>query len=392
MPTVLIGFADALAAIETAWSLQGAGYRVIAFRRAGQRPAIRRVRGVDLYDVPAPERDALATVDAVRSLLRTVRPAAVLPLDDHALWVYSKIQDAGVAIAGLSEAAIGCALDKSLQVAAAERAGVPVPATRVLDDPRDAGPIDSPVVVKAAHPVSESGGVLVRPTAAVCANDLELARAAAKPWYGPVLVQPLIHGVGEGLFGHSRQQGVAGWTAHRRVRMVNPQGSASSACRSWPVDEQLVAPCTRFLNEIGWAGMFMLEFLRDRDGTPWFMELNGRAWGSMALARRRGFEYPAWTVRSALEPDYDPPVPQSPPDMICRHLGLDLVHLMFVARGPQSDAEMEWPQLSRSVREVFSRQPGSHFYNWNRAQPRVLVTDTAETLREYARKLVGSGR
>lgn len=391
-PTVLIGFADALAGIETAWSLQDAGYRVMAFRRAGQRPAIRHVRGVDLYDVPAPETDALATVDAVRSLLRTVRPAAVLPLDDHSLWVCSKIQDTGVAIAGSSGVAIECALDKSLQVAAAERAGVPVPPTQVLDDPRDAGPIDSPVIVKAAHPVCESGGMLVRKTAVVCANDAELARAATKSWCGPVLVQPLINGVGEGVFGHSGEHGVTGWTGHRRVRMVNPHGSASSACRSCPVDAALVAPCTRFLNEIGWAGMFMLEFLRDRDGMPWFMELNGRAWGSMALARRRGFEYPAWTVRATLEPDFDPPVPQNPPDAFCRHLGLDLVHLLFVARGPQSDAEIEWPRLNRSVRDVFSRQPAGHLYNWNRSQPHVLVTDTARTLGEYARKIVRSER
>ena len=387
-----MGFADALAAIETAWSVQAAGYRVIAFTRAGQRPALRRVRNVELYDVPVPEQDARATVDALRLLLRTLRPAAVLPLDDHSLWVCSQVLDTGVPVAGPSGVAIDCALDKSLQVAAAERTGVPVPPTQVLADPRDAGPIDSPVIVKAAHPVSESHGVLVRPTAVVCANDAELAYAATKRWYGPVLVQPLIRGVGEGLFGHSGQSGVVGWTAHRRVRMVNPQGSASSACRSWPVDERLIAPCAQFLKEIGWSGMFMLEFLRDRDGMPWFMELNGRAWGSMALARRRGFEYPAWTVRATLEPGFDPPVPQTPPDAICRHLALDLVHLLFVARGPQSDAEMEWPQLRRSVRDVFSRPRGSHLYNWNRSQPHVLVSDTARTLGEYARKIVRSER
>lgn len=392
MPTVLMGFAEALAAIETAWSLQGAGYRVIAFKRAGQRPALRHVRGVEVYDVPPPERDARGTVEALRQLLQTLRPAALLPLDDHSLWACSQLQDASAAIAGPGGHAIDCALDKSLQVAAAERAGVPTPRTYVLDDPRDAGPIDSPVIVKAAHPVCESGGVLVRPNAVVCANDAELARAATKSWYGPVLVQPLISGVGEGLFGHTGQDGVSAWTAHRRVRMVNPQGSASSACRSAPVDSQLVAPCTKFLNEIGWSGMFMLEFLRDRDGVPWFMELNGRAWGSMALARRRGFEYPAWTVQATLDPDFAAPVPQNPPDVICRHLGLDLVHLLFVARGPQSDAEMEWPRLGRSVREVFSRQPGGHMYNWNRSQPHVLVTDTAKTLREFAFKMVRSAR
>ena len=51
------------------------------------------------------------------------------------------------------------------------------------------------------------------------------------------------------------------------------------------------------LSHTQWRGMFMLEFLRAKDGTAWFMELNGRPWGSMALARRSGLEYPAWALR-----------------------------------------------------------------------------------------------
>lgn len=92
-------------------------------------------------------------------------------------------------------------------------------------------------------------------------------------------MQPLIRGVGEGLFGYVGPRGVTAWSSHRRVRMVNPHGSASSACRSNPVDGDLIGPSERFLSAIGWRGMFMLEFLRDSDGEPWFMELNGRTWG-----------------------------------------------------------------------------------------------------------------
>ena len=44
----------------------------------------------------------------------------------------------------------------------------------------------------------------------------------------------------------------------------------------------------------------MIELLRDRDGVAWFMELNGRTWGSLALARRLGLEYPAWAALDAL--------------------------------------------------------------------------------------------
>ena len=48
----------------------------------------------------------------------------------------------------------------------------------------------------------------------------------------PLLAQPLLRGVGEGLFGLAGPEGLMALSAHRRIRMVNPQGSGSSACAS----------------------------------------------------------------------------------------------------------------------------------------------------------------
>lgn len=268
------------------------------------------------------------------------------------------------------------------------RAGLPVPSTQVLDNLADASLISFPVMAKPGRALYEVDGALARPTGVVCANTKEFERAAALPWPGSMLVQPLIRGVGEGLFGFVGPQGVVGWSAHQRVRMVNPQGSASSACRSQQVDQELVGPSERFLNNIGWRGMFMLEFLRDSNGKPWFMELNGRAWGSMALARQRGFEYPAWTVQAALDPNFDPNPPLQSPDVLCRNLGLELAHLMFVARGPRSDAPMEWPRLSGAIRDVCRFARSDRLYNWKRSQPDVLVADTLGTLTQYVRKML----
>jgi predicted ATP-grasp superfamily ATP-dependent carboligase len=393
-PVVLMGFAEALAAIETAWSLRESGFRVVAFRRAGSRPALRRVRDVEIHEVPPPEADSAGTIREVQELTRLFTPAAVLPLDDQALWVCNRVEGGGTRLACATGRAADCALDKSLQMAVAREAGFAVPDTRILDHPADAGPITAPVIVKPARALYEIDGALARPTGVVCANDAELERAMARTRHLPVLVQPLIRGTGEGLFGHAGPRGVVGWSAHRRVRMVNPQGSASSACRSAPVDERLAEAAERFLRCLDWRGMFMLEFLRDSSGTPWFMELNGRAWGSMALARRCGFEYPAWTVRAALDPTFEPepPEPSRPAGVLCRNLGLELVHLLFVARGPQSVAPMSWPSMRSTMREVFRWAPDNRLYNWNRSEPDVLVADTVDTLRLYIGRMLRSRR
>jgi biotin carboxylase len=391
-PTVLVGFAEALAAIEAAWSLQSAGFRVVAFCRAGNRPALGHVRGLEIHDVPHPESDASATVAAVRALCDVLSPTALLPLDDKAVWVCSQLKEAGPVLAGASGSAADYALDKSLQLDTAERVGLPVPPTEVLDGLANTASISFPVMVKPARALYEVAGALQRPGGVICGNEEEFERAAAMRWPGPVLVQPLLHGAGEGLFGHVGSQGVTAWSSHRRVRMVNPHGSASSACRSHPVDGDLIEPSERFLNAIGWRGMFMLEFLRDSDGKPWFMELNGRAWGSMALARRRGFEYPAWTVRAALEPDFQPAPPAQPPEIVCRNLGLEIIHLMHVARGPQSDAPMAWPRLSSTILDMCTITGSDRLYNWDSSQPAVLVADTVETLRQYAKNTMAKLR
>jgi hypothetical protein len=241
-------------------------------------------------------------------------------------------------------------------------------------------------MVKPARALYEVDGRLVRPTGAVFADADELERGADRPWRPPLLVQSHIRGTGEGLFGHAGRSGVTAWSSHRRIRMLNPLGSASSACASQPVDERLLAPAERFLAAIGWRGMFMLEFLRDAAGTPWFMELNGRAWGSMALARRRGLEYPAWTVEAALDEGFEPPSADGAPDVLCRNVGMELVHLAFVLRGPPSGALTDWPRVWPTVRHLARVSRRDRLYNWSRAEPGVFVADTVRTLRFYLRR------
>ena len=88
-------------------------------------------------------------------------------------------------------------------------------------------------------------------------------------------------------------------SGHRRIRMMNPRGSGSSACRSVPVAHDVIDQVRDMISRSRWHGLFMVELLRDDAESPWFMELNGRAWGSMALARHRGYRYPSWAVQAA---------------------------------------------------------------------------------------------
>src|SRR5262245_35444228 len=85
--TVLMGFAEALAAIEAGWALRDDGCDVVAFTRRGSRPALAHCRGLRIVEITAPEVDAVAARSELAELLAALRPAAVLPLCDQSLWL-----------------------------------------------------------------------------------------------------------------------------------------------------------------------------------------------------------------------------------------------------------------------------------------------------------------
>jgi hypothetical protein len=383
-PRVLVGFAEAFAAIEAVWSLQSAGMEVIAFTRRGSRSAIRRMKGVTIIEVDAPEENLAATIATLSLAVSTMEPDAFLPLDDTSLWLSRQIDRGGTVVVGPDLAGVDLALNKAAQINAALEVGLDVPGTAIFGGVSDVLVNRWPVILKPSDAVRVVGNTLIRPSGRICANEEELLAAKAELRPGPIVRQTLVRGVGEGLFGFVGPNGTVDLTAHRRVRMLNPHGSASSACRSIDVDPELATRVIDLLERAHWRGLFMAEFLRDDNGTAWFMELNGRAWGSLALARLRGFEYPAWAVQSALELPKYPESPSVAPHLVARHLGREIGHLAFVLRGPQTDAAVTWPSRWGTIRDLLTVRKGHRLYNWSPRHPGVLATDTWRTLADLA--------
>jgi predicted ATP-grasp superfamily ATP-dependent carboligase len=385
---LLIGFAESLAAIECAWLLLDAGYRLVAFTRAGRRPALGRSRHVEIRSITAPEVDASAALTDLIGLVNNLGQPIVLPLDDKALWLCDRAASspafAGV-VAGPTGALAPFALDKRLQLRAAQAAGLQVPRTVVAEpaQPRPIPETDGPWYVKPARVVHETAGRLGHLEGRI-ATTKDALSAAIDRGGGPLLVQERVDGVGEGLFGFCTTDGIVGWSAHRRIRMMNPAGSGSSACRSIEPDSQLLAPATRFLEAARWRGMFMLEFVRTADSQAWFMELNGRPWGSMALARRRGLPYPVWAVRSADDPEYRPDEPVAGPHVTVRNIGRELLHVAFVARGSKASG-LQLPGLGTTLRCVLTWHSAERCYNLKRGELPVFIADILQTIASKAR-------
>lgn len=384
---VLTGFAESLAAIEACWSLLDAGHEVHLLSRRNSRAPSRRLPGIQSHDTSAPEKDVESTIGEIIDLSRKVGARVFLPLDDASLWLareclarkpelwsYPKRQDADLA------------LDKRLQTSAAISAGFAVPQTTMLSGPEKLEDIDRfPCMIRPALAAREVDGRLGRSAAVYVKDRADLEGAYdSLSTSEPLMVQTPIAGIGEGTFAVASAGRIHAPSAHERVRMVDPAGSGSSACRSRSIDVLQLECMQRFASNTGWTGQFMIEWLRDGGGQLWFIELNGRAWGSLALARRQGLEYPAWTVTAAttgLSEIQTPDLPQ----LTCRHAARELLHLVKVLRG-RRDGPGNWPSRMRTLLDVVQFRRSDRWYNWDRRAPALFLNDLAWSLSRSLRK------
>jgi predicted ATP-grasp superfamily ATP-dependent carboligase len=81
-----------------------------------------------------------------------------------------------------------------------------------------------------------------------------------------------------------------------------PLGVGVSAyARTVTVDERLAAGAGRLLEALGWFGLAELQFIVGSDGVPRLIDLNGRFYGSLALAVAAGLNLPAIWARLATD-------------------------------------------------------------------------------------------
>jgi hypothetical protein len=137
-----------------------------------------------------------------------------------------------------------------------------------------------------------------------------------------------------------------------------------------------------FVKRSAWRGMFMIELLRDCSGKAFFVEFNGRPWGSMALSRRQHLEYPAWQVMLAADPDSQAGLAAcAEHGIVSRHVAREFMHLLFVLRGPKSNALADWPSVRKSAIDVFRFGRGETPYNWRGDDTKVFFADLYYTIK-----------
>jgi protein-tyrosine-phosphatase/predicted ATP-grasp superfamily ATP-dependent carboligase len=287
-----------LAGLATVRSLGRARVAVhlVAFEPA---PIARRSRHVRrAHHLGHPLREPDQFTDRLLHLLRRTPFDLVIPTSDKALVPLLPRRDEVETLARFvapDHAGFLATHHKDQTLRLAERLGIAVPPTQVLHNVADMArlqrPFTFPLVLKPSRSVTPR--TLIRNTVVIVRSEEELfQRLPALLERCPVLVQQFCPGHGVGLTILARRGEVVAAFQHRRVHEP-PEGGASSYRQSVPLSSDLLDAARRVCAELRWTGPAMLEFKVDPDtGRAVLMEINGRLWGSLALAIQAGVDFP----------------------------------------------------------------------------------------------------
>jgi predicted ATP-grasp superfamily ATP-dependent carboligase len=276
--------------------LRAGGYPPIAALVADDALARRSRAPVAKVRVPDAAIDPEAHARALAALARERGAAAVLPGVEASMRAVSEHRDAfGTAVVlGVPEAvAVRRALDKLELEALAERAGLRTPPTRIVAGPEEyAGPF--PAIVKPPTSLVVDAAGDRHQLRVARADDAGALRAvlAGMPG-GAAVVQPYLPARLRTVNGVAWRGDLVCAVHKRSDRTYPPDAGVFAYGRTVEPDPALEQGCAQLLAELGWSGLFNLQFLEPSPGEHLLIDLNPRAYHSLSLAIGAGANLPA---------------------------------------------------------------------------------------------------
>jgi protein-tyrosine-phosphatase len=306
---VLVTDIHELAGLGTVRSLGRAGCQVIGAypARAGSVAAL----GTRFLSRGVPGPDPWSDQAAFRAwLLDLVRSEAIqvlFPVSEASLVAAHDVAPAltpATKIVMPDEKSQRFSLSKLQATRAALHAEVRTPQTVFLCEgagaPLNRADLDGwpfPYLVKTDNVALDDGSYLRGSTYRVSSSaDLDAVLDRVVSTGAGAIAQRLVPGRGVGAFLLRSRGRVVLEFGHERLHEVPYEGGWSSLRRS-DRDPRVMELARRLLTAIDYEGLAMVECRQTLGDEPYFLEINGRPWGSIALALHCGADFP----RAALE-------------------------------------------------------------------------------------------
>ena len=318
--------------------------RGVSFVAVGHEPKgmVAASRHVGRYvEAPSAEDDPQAFLDVVIEICAKGDVRLVIPVLDATLAVCSEDREClpeGTTLAVPDAEAVRNVLDKRLNLETARRLDVRCPAEFALESfdqiPELIDRIGFPMVLK--NPGWGSDGS--RPASAfkwqIAKDERGLRTLLVEHSAGgrfPVC-QELVEGIVTNLCCFVVDGEIVAAQQYRSLRRLAWAGVAVLR-EIVASDPRLVEQAGRLLAELQWDGVAHVAFVvRPSDGATWYMETNGRFWGSIETSIATGWDFPYWQYRYFAHGDVPAPPPPAIGRRSCWHFG-DLQLLQRRLRG-----------------------------------------------------------
>jgi predicted ATP-grasp superfamily ATP-dependent carboligase/peptidoglycan/xylan/chitin deacetylase (PgdA/CDA1 family) len=234
-----------------------------------------------------------------------------------------------VKIALAKEPALGIAIDKNETLAIAASLDIPVPrgilVSSVSEIEMALREIHLPIVIKPVQSWTANGSGHVRLASRMVTTRAE-ARHAVEDLTrlgGKTLFQQFVIGKNEaiGLFCVNGE--ILARFAYRIKRMDPPLGGTDVMGQSIPFPEDIGEMAENLVKKIGYEGYCLVEFRRDKHGTPYLMEINSRLNAGISHAVKAGIDFPYMLYQWALG-EYIKPVRSYRTGIWLRYLSGDI--------------------------------------------------------------------
>jgi predicted ATP-grasp superfamily ATP-dependent carboligase len=367
-------------AVACVRSLSRAGHYVIVGASSGWSKAGWSRGCGSTFRYTAPRDNAASFVGDIVAMLRVAPKALILPMTERTTLPLSEhraaVEAAGGRLVLPAHETVLAAFDKAATTKLAASLGLVVPRTVALATTADAEGFASsarfPVVLKprSSQELSPSGQLRATGAPLYARTPAEFAAAFAKmrERSSAVLVQEFVGGAGAGYFALMHHGELRAEFAHRRIRDVRPTGSGSALRVSAAMDPRLREAGLAVLRALAWHGVAMVEFRVLDDGTPIFLEVNGRFWTSLPLAVYAGIDFPALLAQLSERGDIASST-QYRVGVRCRWMLGDFRHLIEVLRGPPRGFPGAFPKRLESLRDFLLPVAGTYHDNFTLRDP-----------------------
>jgi len=123
--------------------------------------------------------------------------------------------------------------------------------------------------------------------------------------YGNFLLQQYVEGNGYGVSMLFNKGNLRAKFTHKRLEEISPEGGVSTQ-RISVINKCLEDYAEKLLNKVNYHGVAMVEFkYNEETQQSWFIEVNPRFWGSIALSIQAGVDFPYMLYKLALEGDVE---------------------------------------------------------------------------------------